>query len=316
MKILFITYTNIGDVVMSTPLLNRVLADFPHASVDVVVGGRAAELFTGLPQLGRLITLKKRKRHLHYLDLQRELAREHYDVVFDLRTPFFKFFVSHDKAITLAGCTSCKTLPKVPRLGALWESTEPLRQKVWIDNRTEEVVRQKAAAIQRPLIAIGPTANWLGKQWPQARFVALIEAMRALDTYKDATFLLLGAPNERASIESLIKSIPAEQCLDLVGHTTIAESYAWLAAADVFIGHDSGLSHLAAAAGTPNITLFGPMDDKIYAPWSDVSQVVVPPMRPWRDVNLPKKKYLPRVISDISVKDVMVYLTVKEEGSA
>ena len=309
MKILFITYTNIGDVVMSTALLERILSEHPDATVDIVVGGRAAELFEGMPQLGRLITLKKRKHHRHYLDLRQELRHEHYGLVVDLRTPFFKWCVSHDRALTFAGSKAyARTGAKVEQLGALWPSMRPLKQKVWVNNRTTEVIQEKVAAIKRPLVAVGPTANWAGKQWPQAKFLALIQGLLATPAYKDATFLLLGAPNERQDIENLIAAVPAQNRLDLVGKTTIAESYAWLDAADVFVGHDSGLSHLAAAAGTPAITLFGPMNDKIYAPWSDVSKVIVPPMKTWQEVNLPKKKYLPRVISDISVEDVFTCL--------
>lgn len=305
MKILFLSYTNIGDVVMSSVLLERVLHDYPDAKVDVVVGGRAAELFVDLPQLGRLITLKKRKHHQHYLDLCRELKHEHYDILIDLRTPFFKFFVSCDRAITFPKRQQQRHIAKVEQLGALWPSVRKLEQKVWIEPRIQDVVNEKAAKIKGPLVAVGPTANWAGKQWPQKNFKLLIEQLLQHEQYKNATFLLLGAPNERADIEDLIAAVPDKNKLDLVGATSISESYAWLKAADVFIGHDSGLSHLAAAAGTPGITLFGPMNDKIYAPWSDVSHVVLPPMRAWRDVNLSKKKYLPRVISDIPVDAVL-----------
>ncbi len=305
MKILFISYTNIGDVVMSTALLNRVLADYPDAKVDVIVGGLGAELFANLPQLGRILTIKKRKHHRHYLDLRRELAHEHYDILIDLRTPFFKFFVNHDRSITFPKRLQAKYAAKVEQLGSLWPSARKLEQKVWIEPRVMEVVQEKATKIKRPLVVVGPTANWAGKQWPQKNFKELIEKLSQHDAYKNATFLLLGAPNERKDIEDLIATVPAAQSLDLVGKTTISESYAWLKMADVFVGHDSGLSHLAAAAGTPSITLFGPMNDKIYAPWSDVNHVVVPPMRTWREVNLPKKKYLPRVISDITVKTVL-----------
>lgn len=307
MKILFITYTNIGDVVMSTPLLNRIIHDHPHATVDIIVGGRAAELFEGFPNIGKLMTLKKKKHHMHYWYLRQELKHDHYDLVVDLRTPFFKHFVSCDKAITFKSNKAHGK--KVEQLGRLWPSNLPLNQKVWINPRTAELVAQEAAKHTAPLIALGPTANWAGKQWPQKNFNELVERLLQDPKYKDAIFVLLGAPNERNDILTLIDAIPDHHKIDLVGKTNIAESYAWINACQLFIGHDSGLSHLAAAAGTPSLTLFGPMDDAIYAPWSPVARTVTPPFRAWSEINLPKKKYLPRVITDISVDDVIVRLT-------
>jgi ADP-heptose:LPS heptosyltransferase len=42
----------------------------------------------------------------------------------------------------------------------------------------------------------------------------------------------------------------------------------------LFIGNDSGAMHLAAAAGAPTIGLFGPSDDRLYAPWGPRARVV------------------------------------------
>ena len=51
-------------------------------------------------------------------------------------------------------------------------------------------------------------------------------------------------------------------------------SYACLKRAQLFIGNDSGLMHMAAAAGTPTIGLFGPSDDKLYGPWGENTRIV------------------------------------------
>jgi len=51
-------------------------------------------------------------------------------------------------------------------------------------------------------------------------------------------------------------------------------SYACLRRARLFIGNDSGLMHLAAAAGAPTVGLFGPSDDRRYAPWGPKTRVV------------------------------------------
>ena len=51
-------------------------------------------------------------------------------------------------------------------------------------------------------------------------------------------------------------------------------AYACLRRARLFIGNDSGLMHIAAAAGAPTIGLFGPSDERRYAPWGDKAVAV------------------------------------------
>jgi ADP-heptose:LPS heptosyltransferase len=55
--------------------------------------------------------------------------------------------------------------------------------------------------------------------------------------------------------------------IDLVGRIDLLTAYACLKRARLFIGNDSGLMHLSAAAGAPTLGLFGPSDDRLYGPW-------------------------------------------------
>ena len=74
--------------------------------------------------------------------------------------------------------------------------------------------------------------------------------------------------------ERAFPGIKFEQCLDLTGQLALLDVYAVLKRARLFIGNDSGLMHLAAAAGCPTVGLFGPSDDRLYAPWGLQSRVV------------------------------------------
>lgn len=64
------------------------------------------------------------------------------------------------------------------------------------------------------------------------------------------------------------------RCIDLTGKVDLLTAYACLKRADLFIGNDSGLMHIAAAAGTPTIGLFGPSDERRYAPWGQHARAV------------------------------------------
>ena len=62
--------------------------------------------------------------------------------------------------------------------------------------------------------------------------------------------------------------------VDLTGKVDLLTAYAVLKRADLFIGNDSGLMHIAAAAGVPTIGLFGPSDERRYAPWGPLTKAV------------------------------------------
>ena len=90
----------------------------------------------------------------------------------------------------------------------------------------------------------------------------------------DGRLLLLGGPDDRWAAEAVRRSIPRGRLIDAVGRTDLLVAYAALKQARLFIGNDSGLMHLAAAAGAPTLGLFGPSDDRLYAPWGPMARVV------------------------------------------
>ena len=65
----------------------------------------------------------------------------------------------------------------------------------------------------------------------------------------------------------LIEALPKERCLDLIGGPDLLEIFACLQRCDLYVGNDSGLMHIAAAAGVPTLGLFGPSKEELYAPW-------------------------------------------------
>jgi ADP-heptose:LPS heptosyltransferase len=62
--------------------------------------------------------------------------------------------------------------------------------------------------------------------------------------------------------------------IDLSGRVDLLTAFACVKRARLFIGNDSGAMHLAAASGCPTIGLFGPSDERLYAPWGEHTRVV------------------------------------------
>jgi len=86
--------------------------------------------------------------------------------------------------------------------------------------------------------------------------------------------MVLGGSEDRHVIDSLRHLVLKGRLIDLVGRTDLLTAHACLKRARLFIGNDSGLMHLAAAAGAPTLGLFGPSDERLYAPWGEHARVV------------------------------------------
>src|ERR1700757_1120314 len=85
MHILFVTATRIGDAVLSTGLLTRLIERHPHARVTIAVGPVAAPLFEAVPGLEQIVVVEKRRWSLHWLPFYSAVATRRWDLVVDLR---------------------------------------------------------------------------------------------------------------------------------------------------------------------------------------------------------------------------------------
>lgn len=301
MRILFLTHTNIGDAVLSTIVLNRLLNDYPDATVDVACGAKAMDLFKGLPNLGELVPVVKKKRHGHYIDLWKRFRKHKYEIVVDLRGSALPLFLK--KKSTIRFSSKNKSVHKAQQLADLYPSELPVQQKVWLDPELAESVKQQASAQGKSsvIIGLGATSNWHAKTWPQRKFAILVNQILNTPGFENASFAVFGAPHERRYVQDLLDYIPEGHLIDLIGETTVGESGAWMAQLDIFIGNDSGLTHLAAASGVPTITLFGPTSDTLYAPLNDKGRLVIAKELP--AVNL-KHHSVNRLMTDISPEEV------------
>ena len=111
----------------------------------------------------------------------------------------------------------------------------------------------------KPYLCLMPGSVWPSKQWPAAHFRSLVLKARA----EGFEAVVLGAPGETA----VCAEVAGTEARNLCGRTTLKEAAAWLRGAWAVVGNDSGLSHLAAACGTPTLALYGPTDPGGSAPW-------------------------------------------------
>ena len=272
MRILFITATRIGDAVLSTGLLDHLLRTYPQARFTVACGPVAEGVFARMPNRERTLVVEKRRFDLHWATLWAQTVTTAWDLAVDLRGSALTLLLpARRRAIMRGGRRPGHRLTHLA--GALGLS-QPALPVTW--SAPEDHAR--AASLLPaggPVIALGPTANWAGKVWPADRFVALFHALAALlPGARAAVFAGPGAA-ERAMAAPVLDALPG--AVDLAGALTLAEAAACLARCRLFVGNDSGLMHLAAAAGTSTIGLFGPTPASEYAPSGRCAAAVIAP---------------------------------------
>lgn len=289
MNVLFVTSTRIGDAVLSTGLLDHVIRTRPGARVTVACGPAAAGLFAGLPGLARVIVMPKQRYGGHWFDLWRQVVPTAWSLVVDLRGSALAWgLLARERRVYR---TSDALVHRVRQLSDLFALPEPAAPRLWTLPQHDDAAA-KLIPPGAPVLALGPTANWIGKQWPAEHFVALMDRLTAANgILPGARVALFGGPGERAAAAPLLAAIPDSRRIDLVGTVDLLTAYAALKRSALYVGNDSGLMHMAAAAGIPTLGLFGPSRDEHYAPWGPKAAVaravpydkIFPPGYDWRN---------------------------------
>lgn len=265
MKILFISNNRIGDAILSTGLLAWLVDKYRDADFTVVAGPAAVPLFTDLPQLERLIPFTKQPWAGHWLSLWRSCIGTRWDLVVDLRGSAIAWLLwTRARAVNRPQSSQEHRVVQLARVLRLATPPDP---RIWCGDAHLQAA-EKLVPGDGPYLAIGPTANWIGKQWPADRFAELCKRLTAPQgLFPRARIMVFGGPGETAAAQPVLRAIPDGQRIDLVGKLDLLTVYACLRKASLYVGNDSGLMHLAAAAGVPTLGLFGPSKETHYAPW-------------------------------------------------
>jgi len=265
MHTLFVTATRIGDAVLSTGLLSYLIECHPTARLTIAAGPVAAPLFEAVPQLERLEVIEKQRWSAHWLPFYTAVVTRRWDLVVDLRGSALAWLLRARERRVMAKGDAREH--RVRQLAGLFELDPPPSPRLWTAPHHEAA----ASALISPgalVLAIGPAANWRGKEWRAERFAALAQRLTAMDgLLPGARVAVLAAAHERRQAEPLLAAIPPGRRIDLVGKTDLLTAAAVLRRCALFIGNDTGVMHIAAASGVPTLGLFGPSPTDQYAPW-------------------------------------------------
>ncbi len=275
MRLLFITATRVGDAVLTTGLLNRLIADHPGIRVTVACGPVAQSLFAAVPGLERVIVMTKRRYIRHWLALWRQVVATRWDIIVDLRGSATSLALWAGKRHIWRGAGLAEA--RVAQLARFMGYAPPPSPHLWI----APVNRKAAEALiptGSPVLALAPIANWTGKQWRAERYAEVVERLTGPDGFlPGARIAIFGAPHEHdqaAWLRQRLSTLAPGRVIDAMQSTDLLTVAAALERCRFFIGNDSGLMHMAAAMAVPTIGLFGPSNDTAYGPWGATAEVV------------------------------------------
>lgn len=265
-----ISLSNIGDVVLTAPVLDVLLRDFPTAKISVVVGPKAESLFAGHPRL-ETIVFDKQMRGNALMRWCWQLYQRGFDCLVDLRQSAFGLFLPCRFKTPLwprpfVGHMRHKHLS---RLAAIYpDFVLPKAEGLAIIPTTVAVLNNL-----RPYVVIAPGAADERKRWSKEKFAAL-----ALQLINNGEFLVfVGDWQDAVIVDEITAGLNATQYLSLAGHTDLRALAGVLRGAKYAIVHDSGTMHLGSYLNIPLVAIWGPTDFDKYGPWSTHAVVVKNP---------------------------------------
>lgn len=272
-KILVVSLTNIGDVIMTIPVLEVLCAEFSSARIDLICGRAPIALFQGAPEIGKLFAYDKKWGLVQKWFWVREIAKEKYDFVVDLKHTLIPILVGA-KYRTKMIRTKRRHIVSVRdrHLSLLADLKLNLNHRRPISlfglGETEKLNQKLATMGLKPgsryaVVAAG--GNSSTKRWTDSGFANVIQHLVHQD---QLNVVLTGGPGEG------IPSLSGENIFDLTGKTTLRELSALIANAHMVVANDSSTAQLAQELEVPTVVIFGPTNHSKYAKVSERVKVV------------------------------------------
>jgi heptosyltransferase III len=306
-KVLFIATRQIGDVLVTTPLIAKARELWPDAQLDFLGYQGKLEMLKGNPDIDQLIETSNRPKFGEYLRLFLRLFQR-YDLAVVTqpsdRAYFYGLVAARNRVGVISGHPQGEQ-------GSPAQQKKHARQNAWkkaicshtvdIDYFSQHVIAEKLRLLESfypqaadvfsgPIVVIPPAGEPLPpaisrqlnshyvvvhagpltayKRWPLAYWQQLVTWL----VNQGWQVILSASPAKQdlqlnRDIVSLLDDTTREQVIDAAGQLSIAQASTLLRGALVYIGVDTSITHLAAACNIPTIALFGPTPPTNFGPW-------------------------------------------------
>ncbi len=303
-KILVVNPYGIGDVLFTTPLLADLRDNFPKSYIAVLLGSRTKEILENNPDIDEIFVFDKGKfdklpriKALNMLfKLLKKIRERRFNLLIDLSNSsqygfIEKFFLNIPRRIGFNYRNRGRFLTErielkgykdkhiveyyldLARLLKIEPKDKKLKFPVKEKDKTwaEEFLKSNNIASADMLIGIMPAGglswgqNAKYKHWNRKKFAELSDKL--IERYK-AKIIILASKEEEYICEYVLNCMK-HKALSVCGKTSICQFAALCSLCNFVICNDGGPLHVAVSQGTPTISIFGPVDDKVYGPYPE-----------------------------------------------
>jgi heptosyltransferase-2 len=305
-RILVIRTDRIGDLVLSTSVLYNLRKIFPNAELSLLVREYTKDILDGHPGIDNVLHIRNGSNILEIIQFSYRLRRNKYDAIFVLYNSIIWGFISIIIGASIrvgyaengGGFLMTETVPPPPEDSQIHEVERNLNllKAVKIPVRTkelsiniaknglifaEEFFNQNNFCENSRIVAIHPGSRQEYLRWPLQCFIDLTNGL--LD-YESIKILVIGNRYEKHLVFELLNKCNIPNRVVSAGDTSLIQLIALLHKCDLFIGNSTGPMHLAVAAKTPTVAIFGcthPLDSPSRCgPWGE-GNIVISPSFQW-----------------------------------
>jgi len=291
-RILVICTRQIGDVLLTTPLIRAAKARWPDAAIDVLGFVGTLGMLRGNGDVAALIEVPAGQGWWRSIELLRRIWRR-YDLA---------LIAQYSDRAHLYGFAAAGRRSGLAFIGAKsWWKRRLLEHTVLLTEHQEHAVVEKlrllepwglpqratlspppaqalpddiVAALRSPYVVVHVPSLVRYKQWPVEHFAALVRALVARDV--QVALSGGGSDADRQLCAEVAGIAASPRLIDLAGRLSLAQMAALLRGAAAYVGPDTSITHLAAACGTPVIALYGPISPRLWGPWPGTAALADP----------------------------------------
>ncbi len=289
-KVIVVDLLNIGDVLVTTPVLKALKETYPKASIDMLVNERMTQILSQNRVINEVIP------HKSFNQTLKTVRANSYDLGIILHPGSLKvsLLLLRGKVKYRIGCTKAgitygkgfflnkKIFPNNAWQHKVEDNLDVIRSigitpkdktlEIHATPQAEQKIKKILGKKKHFLVGISAASKHWTQCWYPERWAEV-----ANDYIKkhNATIIFIGLQDEMSQIEDIISRISKkENVINLVGKTSLHELIAVIKQLDLLITIDSSASHIASALNTPVLTLFGPTIPMFWGPTSRTSSYI------------------------------------------
>lgn len=302
-KILIVNPYGIGDVLFTTPLIRQVKRNVPDCFLGCLLGSRTGEVLRTNPYVDEIFSFDKGKfdnssaavKIKMFFSLVSDLKKRRFDLLIDISNApeyalWAKFFLGIKTRVGFNYRNRGRFLTQRLELKGysdkhIIEYYLDLLRPLGFDtgnNReidlplsgedklfADEFLENNGVEKQDKLFCVVPGGgrSWgedaVFKRWPEENFAQVCN--KVYEKWKLRTLIL--GDNEENNLCAKLAALINHKCINACGKAKLRETAALMARSEIVLANDGGPLHLAVSQGVRTVSVFGPVDEKVYGPY-------------------------------------------------